>query len=86
MNIEASEMVAHDTEKRREKSSQRRMETPAIFPLIDSNGEPVLWDRRKLAGRRKSDRKPLWSRKDLPGFVLMGILFISLVVAVWYLL
>lgn len=79
-------MVAHDTEKRREKSSQRRVETRASFPLIDSNGEPVLWNRRKSAGRRKSDKMHLWSRKDLPGFVLMGILFISLVIAVWYLL
>ncbi len=78
-------MAAINTQERRKKLSERRMNKPAMFPLFDSNGEPVIWNRRKTVGRRKTDRKPLWNRKDLPGLALMGIMFVGLMLAVWYL-
>ena len=78
-------MAAINTQERRKELSERRMNKPVIFPLVDRNGEFVLWNRRKADGRRKTDRKPLWNRKDLSGFILMGIIFIVLVLAVWYL-
>lgn len=78
-------MTSHDSEERREKSPQRRIGIPAMFPLFDSDGEPVIWNRRKTVGRRKSDRKPLWNRDDLAGLALMGIMLVILVLAVWYL-
>ena len=75
-------MAAIDTHERRDKLSERRVNKPVIFPLFDSNGEAVLWNRRKTVGRRKADRKPSWNRKDLPGFALLGIMFVVLVLAV----
>ncbi len=51
---------------------------PVRFPFFDRNGEAVLWDRRKASGRRRSDESSVWSRRDLPGFLFMGGLFIIL--------
>jgi hypothetical protein len=68
----------------RTKTSRRRSRTFSSFPFIDSRGEPVLWERRSINGRRRTDLKTFWSRKDIPGLVLMGILFILLTVALLY--
>jgi hypothetical protein len=38
-----------------------------------------------MSGRRKADLKTHWSRKDIPGLVLMGLLFILLTFALFYL-
>jgi hypothetical protein len=56
------------------------------FPLIDSDGNLVLWDRRRSTGRRRSDRPALFTRADLPGFLLMGVMFVLLALGVYVLL
>jgi hypothetical protein len=79
-------MVTHRVKERRTGASRRRLETTTGLPLIDSNGQPVLWNRRISSfGRRKSDEKRRWTRKDIPGFALMGVLFLMLSFAVFYL-
>ena len=69
----------------RTKSSRRRSRSFVVFPFFDSRGEPVFWERRSMSGRRKADLKTHWSRKDIPGLVLMGLLFILLTFALFYL-
>ena len=79
-------MVTRKVEERRTGASRRRLETKGELPFVDSSGQPVLWNRRiKIFGRRKSDEKRRWTRKDIPGFTLMGILFLMLASAVLYL-
>lgn len=51
---------------------------------MDSHGEVVLWERRRPGGRRKGDAHWL-SRKDIPGFLLMGFLFLVLSLSMAYL-
>ena len=55
------------------------------FPFFDRSGQIVLWDRRKQSGRRKAEDKVGWSKKDLPGFVLMAVMFVVLSLGVFYL-
>jgi hypothetical protein len=79
-------MVTQSVKERRTGASRRRLEKTAGLPFIDSNGQPVLWNRRISSfGRRKSDEKLRWTRKDIPGFALMGVLFLMLSFAVFYL-
>jgi hypothetical protein len=73
-----------NSEDQRTKASRRRTRSLANFPFIDSKGEPVLWERRNISGRRRTDLKTHWSRKDIPGLLLMGILFILLTAALLY--
>lgn len=69
---------------RQPRGADRRRRSVA-FPLIDSDGNLVLWDRRRSPGRRRTDR--VWfTRADLPGFLLMGLMFTLLVVGVYTLL
>lgn len=57
------------------------------YPFMDRNGEVVLWDRRKIEGRRSSDVLAHWnSRRDLPGLLVILILFVVLtlgIVSLW---
>ncbi len=69
----------------RPRGEDRRRRTVA-FPLIDSDGNLVLWDRRRSAGRRRTDRLPLFTRADVPGFLLMGLMFVLLVLGVYAIL
>jgi hypothetical protein len=79
-------MVTQRVKERRTGASRRHLEKAAWLPLIDSNGQPVIWNRRISSfGRRKSDEKRRWTRKDIPGFALMGVLFLILSFAVFYL-
>jgi hypothetical protein len=79
-------MVTQRVKERRTGASRRHLEKTAWLPLIDSNGQPVIWNRRISSfGRRKSDEKRRWTRKDIPGFALMGVLFLILSFAVFYL-
>ena len=79
-------MVARRVQERRTGASRRRLETTSGLPFVDSSGQPVLWNRRtKSFGRRKSDENRRWTRKDIPGFALMGVLFLMLAFAVFYL-
>ena len=79
-------MVTQSMNERRKGASRRRLETTSGLPLIDSSGQPVIWNRRtKSSGRRKTDEKHRWTRKDIPGFALMGILFLMLAFSVFYL-
>lgn len=71
-------MVFPKDANRRKKNGRRKRVAFVNFPFIDSHGEPVLWERRSKYGRRKADYKSRWTRKDIPGFVTMGILFIVL--------
>lgn len=70
---------------RRRRSIRRKKERLVRFLFFDSRGEPLLWDRRKRGGRRKTDLFWHWSRKDIPGLALIGFLFIMLTVALLYL-
>jgi hypothetical protein len=79
-------MVTQRVKDRRTGISRRRAETTGGLPLIDSSGQPVLWNRRISSfGRRKTDGKRRWTKKDIPGFALMGVLFLMLSFAVFYL-
>jgi len=55
------------------------------FPFFDRTGQIVLWDRRKQFGRRKAEDRTTWGKKDLPGLVLMAVMFIVLSLGVLYL-
>jgi polyferredoxin len=55
------------------------------FPFFDRYGQIVLWDRRQRSGRRKVDETTRWSKKDLPGFILMTVMFVVLSLGVLYL-
>ena len=55
------------------------------FPFFDRTGQIVLWDRRRQSGRRKAEDRTTLSKKDLPGFVLMAVMFIVLSLGVLYL-
>ena len=54
------------------------------FPFFDRHGEPVLWDRRRLLGRRSNDGRLSWGHKDIPGFLLMAAMFLLLTAAFFY--
>jgi hypothetical protein len=63
---------------KRQIERRRRRGGTVRFPFFDQNGEAVLWDRRRASGRRRSDKTHIWSRRDLPGFLFMGGLFVIL--------
>ena len=54
------------------------------FPFFDRYGQIVLWDRRQRTGRRKADEGAGWSKKDLPGIILMAVMFIVLSLGLIY--
>lgn len=70
---------------RRKKTCRRKRVALANFPFFDGHGEPVLWERRSKYGRRRTDFKHRWTRKDIPGFALMGILFVILALTLFWL-
>jgi hypothetical protein len=79
-------MATQRVKERRTGASRRRTDTTDGLPLIDSSGQPVIWNRRiSSVGRRKTDEKRRWTKKDIPGFALMGVLFLILSFAVFYL-
>ena len=78
-------MTASVLRDRRSGASRRKQESSMRFPFFDRYGQFVLWDRRKQSGRRKVDETKGWSKNDLPGFVLMAVMFVVLSLGVLYL-
>lgn len=70
---------------RRKTTCRRKRVAFVNFPFFDGHGEPVLWERRSKYGRRKADYMQRWIRKDIPGFITMGILFVILAFASYWL-
>ncbi|MEA3413755.1 MAG: hypothetical protein U9R74_19820 [Pseudomonadota bacterium] len=63
---------------RRHRKDRRRGRRSSLLPLFDSAGQPVLWDRRRVSGRRNADATGHWNRDDVPGFLLMLLMFVIL--------
>ena len=78
-------MTASVLRDRRSGASRRKHEASMRFPFFDRYGQIVLWDRRKQSGRRKADERKPWSKKDLPGFILMAVMFVVLSLGLVYL-
>ena len=77
-------MTASVLRDRRSGGSRRKQLSPMKFPFFDRYGQIVLWDRRQRDGRRKADEGTGWSKKDLPGFILMAVMLIVLSLGLMY--
>ncbi|MCG6868295.1 MAG: hypothetical protein LJE91_06040 [Gammaproteobacteria bacterium] len=64
---------------RRHRKDRRQRRRSSFFPLFDSSGQPVLWDRRRAQGRRNADATGPWTRDDVPGVLLMLLMLVILI-------